>query len=77
MLSSNLINKAGRETVVLEALLKLRDKCIKRRNTAGLKAVRGLLRHPVIEALIREKWLRVRFLSFCHIEYVKHCIESH
>jgi hypothetical protein len=70
-LSSNLINKTGSETAVLEALLQLRDKCIKRRNSAGLEAVRGLLRHPVMEALVREKWLRVRFLFFCHIGYVK------
>ena len=54
------------ETEVLDSLLQLTGECARRRNRST-EAVRGILRHPVMEAFIREKWRRVEFVFFHHI----------
>jgi hypothetical protein len=69
-LGSGLLYRSGaRETKVLEDLLDLRARCAQL-GDYGLGAVKQLLGHPAIEAFIRQKWIRVRFLFKAHIWYV-------
>ena len=57
------------ETKVLEDLLQLRSSCAYMEEN-GREAIKGILRYPAMEAFVRQKWHRVRFLYFGHIWYV-------
>ena len=70
-LRSGLLFRTGagdRETRILEDLLKIRRQT-QGKGSVAEDAVNGVLTHPVIEALIRQKWHSVRFLFFGHIRY--------
>ena len=56
----------AQETRVLEDLLQLRSSSTHLEET-GRDAIKGILRYPAMEAFVRQKWHRVRFLYFGHI----------
>ena len=64
-LGSGRLYRFGKETKILEGLLKMRTQS-QGKGSVAEDSVNGVLTHPVMEALIRQKWHSARFLYFGH-----------
>ena len=62
------IGRDFRETKILEDLLKIRTQS-QGKGSVAEDAVNGVLTHPVMEALIRQKWHSARFIFVGHVRY--------
>ena len=70
-LGSGLLYRIGRdfcETKILEDLLKIRTQT-QGKGSVAEDAINGVLTHPVMEALIRQKWHSARFIFIGHVRY--------
>jgi len=64
-LGSRRLYRFRKETIILEGLLKMRTQS-QGKGSAAQDAVNGVLTHPVMEALIRQKWHSNRFIFIGH-----------